>query len=177
MNNSLILVLMAGILANNYAIQNFLGVDSILSNGSSVKKSLRLGGFVTLIMVISAVITWPLQTYVLKHAEYLQTLAFVTVILIVAAAVEKIAGKSPDRDFLLFAVNGAVLGLCIRNVQTSFAEAIFAAVGAGLGFMAAMAVFASLRDRVEEEEVPEAFRGLPVSLLIVSMMSLALFAF
>ena len=61
--------------------------------------------------------------------------------------------------------------------ELGFGEALISSVGVGLGFMAAMTVFASLRERVEDEFVPAAFRGLPVSLLIAAMMSLVLFAF
>ncbi len=177
MDNSFFLVLLAGILADNYAIQNFLGVESILGNGSSAKKSLRLGGMVTAVMVPSAVIAWPLQNFVLKDAAYLQTLIFVALILIVAAVAARLMKRSFDRDFILLTVNGAVLGLCIQSVQMKLGEAVLASVGAGLGFTAAMAVFASLRERIEEECVPAPFRGLPVSLLIAAMMSLALCAF
>ena len=177
MDNSFILVLVAGILANNYAIQNFLGIDTILGNGSSVKKSVRLGGFAALVMVVSAVINWPLQTYVLKNMEYLQTLVFVTVILIITGLLQKAMQKSLDKGSFAVAINGAVLGLCIQNAEVGFGEAVFTAIGAGLGFVAAMAVFASLRERVEDDFVPASFRGLPVSLLIAAMMSLVLFAF
>jgi len=177
MDNSLFLVLLAGILADNYAIQNFLGVDSILGNGSSAKKSLKLGGMVAAVMVPSAIITWPLQNFVLKNAAYLQTLVFVALILIVAAVIAKLMKRSFDQDFILLTVNGAALGLCIQSAQMSFGEAVLASVGAALGFAAAMAVFASLRERIEDECVPAPFRGLPVSLLIAAMMSLALCAF
>ena len=65
----------------------------------------------------------------------------------------------------------------IQNAELGFGEALISSVGVGLGFMAAMTVFASVRERVEDEFVPAAFRGRPVRLLIAAMMSLVLFAF
>ncbi len=181
MDNTFVAVLLAGILANNYAIQNFLGIDTVLGNYTTANKSCKLGLLVTAVMVISTVICWPLQTYVLNSMAYLQTLAFVVVVLIVTEIVQKLdysmTQKLMGEGFVMLAVNGAVLGLMIQNAELGFGEALISSVGVGLGFMAAMTVFASLRERVEDEFVPKAFRGLPVSLLIAAMMSLVLFAF
>ena len=180
MDNTFVAVLLAGILANNYAIQNFLGVDTVLGNETSANKSWKLGLLVTAVMVVSTVICWPLSS-VLKSMAYLQTLVFVAVVLIVTGFVQMAAKsmlqKTMGEGFVLLAVNGAVLGLMIQNAELGFGEALISSVGVGLGFMAAMTVFASLRERVEDEFVPAAFRGLPVSLLIAAMMSLVLFAF
>ena len=180
MDNTFVAVLLAGILANNYAIQNFLGMDTVLGNETSANKSWKLGLLVTAVMVVSTVICWPLSS-VLKSMAYLQTLVFVAVVLIVTGFVQMAAKsmlqKTMGEGFVLLAVNGAVLGLMIQNAELGFGEALISSVGVGLGFMAAMTVFASLRERVEDEFVPAAFRGLPVSLLIAAMMSLVLFAF
>lgn len=180
MDNTFVAVLLAGILANNYAIQNFLGMDTVLGNETSANKSWKLGLLVTAVMVVSTVICWPLSS-VLKSMAYLQTLVFVAVVLIVTGFVQMAAKsmlqKTMGEGFVMLAVNGAVLGLMIQNAELGFGEALISSVGVGLGFMAAMTVFASLRERVEDEFVPAAFRGLPVSLLIAAMMSLVLFAF
>lgn len=180
MDNTFVAVLLAGILANNYAIQNFLGIDTVLGNYTTANKSCKLGLLVTAVMVISTVICWPLGS-VLKNMAYLQTLVFVVVVLIVTEivqiAAQSMIKKTMGEGFVMLAVNGAVLGLMIQNAELTFGEAVISSLGVGLGFMAAMTVFASLRERVEDEFVPAAFRGLPVSLLIAAMMSLVLFAF
>ena len=180
MDNTFVAVLLAGILANNYAIQNFLGMDTVLGNYTTANKSYKLGLLVTAVMVISTVICWPLSS-VLKSMAYLQTLVFVVVVLIVTEivqiAAQSMIKKTMGEGFVMLAVNGAVLGLMIQNAELTFGEAVISSLGVGLGFMAAMTVFASLRERVEDEFVPAAFRGLPVSLLIAAMMSLVLFAF
>jgi len=180
MDNTFVAVLLAGILANNYAIQNFLGIDTVLGNYTTANKSCKLGLLVTAVMVISTVICWPLSS-VLKSMAYLQTLVFVVVVLIVTEivqiAAQSMIKKTMGEGFVMLAVNGAVLGLMIQNAELTFGEAVISSLGVGLGFMAAMTVFASLRERVEDEFVPAAFRGLPVSLLIAAMMSLVLFAF
>ena len=80
-------------------------------------------------------------------------------------------------DFVKFAINGAVLGLCIHNAHRTFLEAIIYAVAIGLGFMVAMTVYAKLKDDyVDEEAVPASFRGLPIALLTAGMIALAMLA-
>jgi electron transport complex protein RnfA len=79
-------------------------------------------------------------------------------------------------DFMKFAINGAVLGLCVHNGHYDFLPSIFMAFAVGLGLTLTMIVFSSLHEKVDEESVPESFRGLPITLLIAGMMALAVLA-
>lgn len=173
-------ILLAGILSNNYALLHFLGTGAVIENERSSRKSLLLGLGTTVVMVISTLITWPLNTYVLDKVPYLQTMAFVIVILGIVELIHLIARNLLDNychsDFVKFAINGAVLGLCIHNTELAFGEAILTAAAVGIGFMLTMTVYAKLHNAIDEEAVPAPFRGLPIDLLTAGMIVLALLA-
>ena len=173
-------ILLAGILSNNYALLHFLGTGAVIENERSSRKSLLLGLGTTVVMVISTLITWPLNTYVLAEVPYLQTMAFVIVILVIVELIHLIARNLLDNychsDFVKFAINGAVLGLCIHNTELAFGEAILTAAAVGIGFMLTMTVYAKLHNAIDEEAVPAPFRGLPIDLLTAGMIVLALLA-
>lgn len=174
-------ILLAGILSNNYALVHFLGTGTVLDNHRPWKASLILGLGTTVVMVLSALLTWPLDHYLLSQAAYLQTMAFMIVVIFVVALLNLLAGKLLNgfckADFMKFAINGAVLGLCIRNTELEFGEAVITALGVGLGFTLALVLYSRLREQVwDEDAVPTAFRGLPISLLTAAMIALALLA-
>ncbi len=172
-------ILLAGILSNNYALLHFLGTGAVIENERSSKRSLLLGLGTTIVMVVSTAITWPVNNYLLAKAPYLQTMAFVVVVLAVVEFFHLIASNAFDNycraDFVKFAINGAVLGLCIHNTEHDLVTALVTAAAVGVGFMLTMTLFAKLREHaVDEEAVPASFRGLPISLLTAGMIVLAL---
>ena len=175
-------ILLAGLLSNNTALLHFLGTGAVIENERSTRKSLALGLGTTLVMVVCALITWPLYEYLLKdNAPYLQTMAFVIVVLVVVEIFHLVGKKILDNycraDFVKFAINGAVLGLCIHNTHLDFVESIVTAAAVGIGFMLSMTLFAKLKDvPVDEEAIPASFRGLPIALLTAGMIVLALLA-
>lgn len=182
---SLLAILIGGVLVNNYAFKSFLGVTPLLGNSKCPRKCLVMGLCVTVVMLLTAAVTWPLQKFVLDklNAGYLQTLVFTAVILLVVWLVELLAKRvcklSLGVYFPLIALNSAVLGLAVNNVTAGygFVEALVSALGVGLGFLVGLLVFNGVQSRINEKAVPKAFRGLPVSLLAAAIISLALFAF
>jgi electron transport complex protein RnfA len=104
----------------------------------------------------------------------------VFVVLLVVEGFHMVARKLLDNychsHFVKFAINGAVLGLCIHNTEHGFPEAMVTAVAVGIGFMLTMTLFAKLHNSLDEEEVPASFRGLPIALLTAGMIALALLA-
>ena len=174
-------IVLAGILSNNYALLHFLGTGAVLENERSIKRSLALGCGTTVVMLLTTLITWPLNHFVLESVPYLQTMAFVVVVLVVVEALHLIAKNILDNychaDFVKFAINGAVLGLCIHNTEHAFVEAIVTAVAVGIGFMLTMTLYSKIKYvAVDEDAVPASFRGLPISLLTAGMIVLALLA-
>ena len=174
-------ILLAGILTNNYPLLDFLGTGAVLENERSTKRSLTLGLGTTVVMLISTAITWPLNRYLLSGVSYLQTMVFVLIVLIVVELLHLVAKSLLDHycraDFVKFAINGAVLGLCIHNTHLTFLEAIVTSIAVGIGFMLMMTLYAKLKDvPVDEEAIPAPFRGLPIALLTAGMIALALMA-
>ena len=173
-------ILLAGILSNNTALLHFLGTGAVIENERTTKQSLLLGLGSTLVMLIATAITWPLNKFVLESVPYLQTMAFVFVVLLVVEVIHMVARKLLDNychsNFVKFAINGAVLGLCVHNTELGFWEAMVTALAVGIGFMLTMTLFAKLHDSIDESEVPATFRGLPIALLTAGMITLALLA-
>ena len=179
--NVILGIILAGILSNNYGLLHFLGTGAVLENERPTKKSLLLGLGTTLVMVLCTLITWPINEYLLKSAPYLQTMVFVIVVLVVVEVLHLVGKKTLDNycraDFVKFAINGAVLGLCIHNTELLFLEALITAFGVGIGFTLTMTLFAKLKDvPVDEDAIPAPFRGLPIALLTAGMIVLALLA-
>lgn len=182
---SLLLILLGGVLMNNYALQKFLGVTPFLGYAKEESKIAGLGLAVTAVMVLTAAVTWPVQNLVLAKLglEYLQTLVFIALILVVVYLVDLIVKKGMHKClgiyFPLIALNSAVLGLAVNSAAAgyNFLEALVAALGVGLGFLLAMFLLSGVQSRISEKYVPKAFRGLPISLLAACILSLALFAF
>lgn len=178
---ALLLIMLGGVLVNNYALEKFLGIGPVL--GGRKYGSAAMGFSVAAVMLLAAAVTWPLyRLLVLLGAEYLETLIFVLVVLLVVyvlGAMFAKSGKPVGAYFPLVALNSAVLGLAVNNITDgyTYVEALFAALGAGLGFVLAMVLFAGVKSKINERYVPKAFRGLPVMLLAASIISLAFYAF
>lgn len=178
---ALLLIMLGGVLVNNYALEKFLGVGPVL--GGRKYGSAAMGFSVAAVMLLAAAVTWPLyRLLVLLGAEYLETLIFVLVVLLVVyvlGAMFAKSGKPVGAYFPLVALNSAVLGLAVNNITEgyTYVEALFAALGAGLGFVLAMVLFDGVKSKINERYVPKAFRGLPVKLLAASIISLAFYAF
>lgn len=174
-------ILLAGIFSNNYALLHFLGTGAVIENERSNRRSLLLGLGITVVMVVSTLISWPINKFLLADFPYFRTMAFVIVILMVVEIVHLIIKNTVEVfckvDFIKFAINGAVLGLCIHNAELGILEATLTALAVGIGFTVVITIFGALHAKIDEEAVPAAFRGLPISLLCAGMIALALLSF
>lgn len=181
---TLVGIVLGAMLANNYALEKFLGAAPLLGWSTQEKKVTALGSSVTIAMFFTATLAALVQEFVLDvHSlGYLQTLVYAAIVLIVVHAMElvaKIGGKSLGIYFPIIALNSAVLGLAVNNAADALAlgESILTALGAGLGFWLALAAFAAVRTKIRERYVPKAWRGLPIYLLTAAILSMALLAF
>ena len=185
---SLVLILMAGVFVNNYVLQRFLGICPFLGVSKRSSQAVGMGIAVTFVMLVATAATWPIQKYLLDKFElgYLQTIVFIIVIATLVQFVEIILKKfipalhrSLGVYLPLITTNCAVLGVTINNVSDgyNFLESMISSLGVGLGFLLAMVLFAGVRSRIENCPAPKAFRGLPVTLIAASIVSLAFFGF
>ncbi len=185
---SLILILMSGVLVNNYVLQKFLGICPFLGVSKKFDQASGMGIAVTFVMLCATAVTYPLQTFVLTplKLEYLQTIVFILVIAALVQFVELVLKKflpalhkSLGVYLPLITTNCAVLGVAINNVTDgyNFLESMFSSLGVGLGFLFAMVLFAGVRSRIENCPSPKPFRGLPVTLIAAAIVSLAFYGF
>ncbi len=184
---SLVLILMAGVLANNYVLQKFLGICPFLGVSKKFDQASGMGIAVTFVMLCATAVTYPIQMLLDSQGlGYLQTIVFILVIAALVQFVEIILKKfipalhkSLGVYLPLITTNCAVLGVCINNVtaEYNFIESMFASLGVGLGFLLAMVLFAGVRSRIENCPAPECMKGLPVTLVAASIVSLAFLGF
>lgn len=185
---SLILILMSGVLVNNYVLQKFLGICPFLGVSKKFDQASGMGIAVTFVMLCATAVTYPLQTFVLTplKLEYLQMIVFILVIAALVQFVELVLKKflpalhkSLGVYLPLITTNCAVLGVAINNVTDgyNFLESMFSSLGVGLGFLFAMVLFAGVRSRIENCPSPKPFRGLPVTLIAAAIVSLAFYGF
>ena len=185
---SLILILMGGVLVNNYVLQKFLGICPFLGVSKKANQAVGMGVAVTFVMLCATAVTWPIQTYLLDRFElgYLQTIVFILVIASLVQFVEIVLKKfipalhkSLGVYLPLITTNCAVLGVTINNIGDgfNFIESMISSLGVGLGFLLAMVLFAGVRSRIENCPAPQCFKGLPITLIAASIVSLAFFGF
>lgn len=181
----LLLLLLGGILVNNYVFENFLGAETLLGFAGKKGKTVGMGVAVAVVILLSSALTWLCQTFVLRTLAigYMQTLVFVAIILAVVYLVQLLSKALLHSTFgvyfPLIALNSAVLGCAVNNVSAgyTFLQALLTSLGVGLGFLGGLVVFSGVMSRIDTFAVPKAFRGLPISLLAASIVSMALLAF
>ena len=188
MLKELILILMAGVLINNYVLQQFLGICPFLGVSKKFDQASGMGIAVTFVMLCATAATWPIYTFVLVrfNLEYLQTIVFILVIAALVQFVEialkkfiPALHKSLGVYLPLITTNCAVLGVTLNNITDgyNFIESMMSSLGVGLGFLLAMILFAGVRSRIENCPSPKAFRGVPITLVAASIVALAFFGF
>ncbi len=181
-------IVIGAVFVNNVVLAQFLGICPFLGVSSKVETSLGMGAAVTFVMAIASVVAWLLQTYLLVQfgIEYMQTIVFILVIAALVQMVEIILKKvSPALYqalgiFLpLITTNCAVLGVAILMIQKEFSllQGVVYAVSSALGFALALVLFAGIRERLDFEEVPAAFRGVPIALVTAGILAMAFMGF
>ena len=187
-NTGFFAILIGGLLVNNFVLSQFLGICPFLGVSKKISSAAGMSAAVIFVMLMATAATWPVYTYLLEPngLGYLQTIVF---ILIIAALVQlvEIALKRfvpPLYNSLgiylpLITTNCAVLGVTIMNIDNSFGfgQSLVNALGAGLGFLLAMVMFAGVRERLETALIPEGLKGLPITLVSASLVSVSFLGF
>ncbi|MBQ4140443.1 MAG: RnfABCDGE type electron transport complex subunit A [Clostridia bacterium] len=188
MLKSLILILMGGVLINNYVLNQFLGICPFLGVSKKVNQASGMGLAVIFVMLFATAATWPIYNYVLVplKIEYFQTIVFILVIATLVQFVEIILKRfipslhaSLGIYLPLITTNCAVLGVTINNITAgyNFLESMVSSLGVGLGFLLAMLLFAGVRSKLDDSNAPKCFRGLPVTLIAASIVAMAFYGF
>ena len=187
MLKELILILMGGVLVNNYVLQQFLGICPFLGVSKKTDQAAGMGIAVTFVMLVATAATWPIYHYILApNYTYLQIIVFILVIASLVQFVEIILKrfipalhKSLGIYLPLITTNCAVLGVTLNNItaEYNFLQSMVSTLGVGLGFLLAMVLFAGVRSRIENCPAPKCFKGIPITLVAASIVALAFFGF
>ena len=183
-----LIILMTAVLVNNYVLVRFLGICPFLGVSKKLNQALGMGVAVTFVMLLASAATYPIYSYLLapNGLSYMRTIVFILVIAALVQLVEIILKKyipalhaSLGIYLPLITTNCAVLGVTINNINDgyNFAQSMVSALGCGLGFLLAMVLFAGVRSRLEEADPPEAFKGLPITLVSASIVALSFMGF
>ncbi len=188
MLKTLILILMGGVLINNYVLQQFLGICPFLGVSKKVNQAVGMGVAVTFVMLFATAATYPVYAYILEPngLSFLQTIVFILVIATLVQFVEIVLKKFIPSLFKalgvylpLITTNCAVLGVTLNNITDgyNFLESMVSSLGVGLGFLLAMVLFAGVRSRIEKCPAPKAFKGLPTTLIAASIVAMSFYGF
>ena len=188
MAKELILILMGGVLVNNYVLNQFLGICPFLGVSKKVNQASGMGMAVIFVMLFATAATWPIYNFVLVPLglQYLQIIVFILVIATLVQFVEIILKRfipalhaSLGIYLPLITTNCAVLGVALTNVQKSynFIESVVNGIGISVGFTIAIVLMAGIREKIEYNDVPHVFKGSPIVLITAGLMSIAFFGF
>lgn len=181
-------IIFGAIFINNFVLSRFLGICPFLGVSKKVETSLGMGMAVIFVMGMTALVTWPIEHFILvpNSLEYLRTIVFILVIATLVQFVEMVIRKvSPTLYqalgiFLpLITTNCAVLGVAILNIQLDYYlfEAVIFSVAAAVGFTLALIIMAGIRERLELVFIPVHFRGVSLALIIAGILSIAFMGF
>ncbi len=169
---------------NNVVLMQFLGICPFLGVSKKIESSLGMSGAVAFVMVIASIVAWLIYNFILVpfQIEYLSTITFILVIASLVQFVELVIKKILPSLYKnlgvylpLITTNCAILGVASSNIINNYNlfETILTALGSALGFGLVMFAFSAIREHLELANVPVAFKGVPISLVVAGMMALA----
>ena len=187
-NATIIEIVLSAIFINNFIFSQFLGCCPFLGCSSKIDTAAGMGLAVIFVMGLASAICWIVNEYILVtlHLEFLQTIAYILVIAVLVQFVEMFLKKSVPSLYSalgiylpLITTNCAVLGVVLLNTQYSFnfLQSVVYGVTGGAGFMLAICLMASVREKIEFADYPESFNGFPIALVTAGLIALAFMGF
>ena len=184
----LLAITLGAILANNFIFSQFLGICPFLGVSKKVDTAVGMGIAVTFVMGLASAVCFAVNNFVLVPLGlgYMQTVAFILVIASLVQFIEMFLQKAMPSLYTalgvylpLITTNCAVLGVVLLNVQSNynFISSVVYGVTGGIGFMVAIVLFASIRERLVFAEYPKSFEGFPIALITAGLMALAFMGF
>ena len=185
---SLLAISLGAILANNFIFAQFLGICPFLGVSKKIDTAVGMGAAVTFVMGLASAVCFVVNNYVLipLGLGYMQTVAFILVIASLVQFIEMFLQKSMPSLYTalgvylpLITTNCAVLGVVLLNVQNNynFISSVVYGITGGIGFLVAIVLFASIREKLVFAEYPKAFEGFPIALVTAGLMALAFMGF
>ena len=184
---TLLAISLGAILTNNFIFAQFLGICPFLGVSKKSDTAIGMGIAVTFVMGIASAITYAVNLILVKLGlEFMQTVAFILVIASLVQFIEMFLKKSMPSLYTalgiylpLITTNCAVLGVALLNVQNeyNFIESVVYGITGGLGFLLAIYLFSTVRERIEFADYPESFEGFPIALITSGLLALAFMGF
>ena len=180
-------IALGAVLVNNFIFSQFLGICPFMGVSKKIDTSLGMGMAVIFVMGVASAVCWPINQLLLKFGlDFMQTVTFILVIAALVQFVEMFLQKSMPSLYEalgvylpLITTNCAVLGVVLQNTQNSydFITSVVYGVTGGVGFLLAIVLFASVRERLEFSECPKSFEGFPIALVTAGLLALAFLGF
>lgn len=180
-------ILVSAILVDNFVLAKFMGICPFLGVSKKIDSALGMSAAVTFVMVMASAVTFPIYQILNKYElGYLKTVAFILVIATFVQLLEIVLKKfmpplykSLGVYLPLITTNCAVLGVTVLNIDNgyNFLQSVVNALGAGLGFTLALILFSGVRQKMENTDIPKAFKGLPITLIAAAILAVSFVGF
>ena len=185
---SCVLGIISAALVNNVVLSRFLGLCPFLGVSKKTSTAVGMGSAVIAVIAASSFVTFLVNRYILERLglEYLRTIVFILIIAALVQAVEIVLKKKMPSLYkalgvylLLITTNCAVLGVAIDSAQKGYdlVNTMIYSVGTAVGFLVAIVIMAGIRERIEHNDIPEAFKGMPIVLVTAGLMAIAFVGF
>lgn len=184
---SLMSLALGAILVSNVVLSQLFGAGPFLGTSGSIRTAAGMGLKLTLVMGLTSAACWPMNEYLLtpNGLKYMETPLFLLTAVFLVRVLELLwkklfpARENVFADSLSLAANCAVIGVVLQNVQngSDFLQSLTYSVAGGLGFLLAVVLFASIRQRLEFAECPKSFEGLPIALVTAGLLALCFTGF
>lgn len=181
-------IIITFVFINNFILTQFLGLCPFIGVSKNVESATGMGFAVIFVMALASITTWGIYNFVLipLHIEFLQTITFILVIAALVQFVEMVIQKISPPLYKalgiylpLITTNCAVLGIALINVRSEYnaLESFVAGIAAGVGFLLAIVLMSTIREKLNNEWIPKYFRGIPIAFITGGLMALAFMAF
>lgn len=185
---NLVLIAVGSALVSNVVLSQFLGICSFLGVSKKIETSVGMGGAVIFVITLASLVAGLLHQFILQPLgfEYLNTIVFILVIAALVQIVEMFLKKFVPSLYSalgvylpLITTNCAVLGVALNNVQDGYnlLESVVNGFATGVGYLIAIVLLAGIREKMEYNDIPESFKGMPIVLLTSTLMAIAFFGF
>lgn len=184
----LLIILVSSAIVNNVVLSQFLGLCPFLGVSKSVETAAGMGGAIIFVITLSSFVTGIIYNAILvpTNLTYLQTIVFILLIAALVQFVEMFLKKTMPSLYQalgvylpLITTNCAVLGVALNNVKYEYSilESVVNGFATGVGYLIAIVLLAGIREKMEYNDIPESFQGMPIVLLTAALMAIAFFGF
>ena len=184
----LLIILVSSAIVHNVVLSQFLGLCPFFGVSKKTETAVGMGGALVFVITLSSFVTGLIYKFILDPSgmEYLQTIVFILIIAALVQFVEMFLKKCVPSLYQalgvylpLITTSCAVLGVALNNVKYEYSilESVVNGFATGVGYLIAIVLLAGIREKMEYNDIPESFQGMPIVLLTAALMAIAFFGF